>query len=946
MSRKFVLLSVAFGVVVLTLVEIGFRRTSGASCPASRCDCDCPAVQCEDHKNDPVRYDGKSRKKEVGAHESAVETDALEIETATSAPHDVNEAAHSSAQTGIMEAAKSATMGKTFSGNAVREFPGDKIKFASFVPPRKRQVPRSDRPQCDKWAVMTTIFPASEAVRRQVRLKDWCLVVVFDKREPHSYDTRWVRGEGSKAVVLLNVQDQVSMKNHFVDAVPWNNFGRKNIGYLYAIQHGAGVIWDFDDDNMLKFWLDGAAPTGAPSIDAAIPDTAKREVQALEPKGHTWPTYNPYPVLGAPTLPSWPRGLPPDDIKVAVCSNTSTVPVKVDPRSIAVLQSLAEYEPDVDAIFRITQPIPQWFKRSEETRPLLVPTGVLTPYNAQATLHFQPGFYALYLPFSVTGRVSDIWRSFFAQRLFWDSGLKFGFVSRPLVVQDRNVHTNLADFEAETDIYLRSKELVRFLGSWKGKGQSMVERTEELWIALYERMYIEMSDVELVQLWLQALLDTGYQFPEVKRHFDYDIPHYPVAVDKVERKKAVKSNRHRSLTFWTSDLHDGARLDMPSALVSFGHQVMLAGHKGTDTPYPDVFRRNGMNVYTHLSDVIQHRYLTHSTALTEKMVRDNFNFFKGDPKIAETDAFICSFPSSMCELWMPFNKTIILDTCHRYNLGRCTSDEFIRLNEHLRSLAAMDHPKNIIAAASVYDEEYIRHYTGLDTFPLHATALFYTNGHPYSPTKKEILFIGHWLDPNISEIKSFNVIDVRNLYPRWTLFDLVSHRAVVFIPYAVMTYKITEFYALSIPMFVPSIKYYRTVHPFGPDRSSLSSFYCKNMSLDADMKPHPTTKHPYSPNLEADQDPEAEFYWLQMADYYCWPHITYFDDAVDLERKLAEADFDKIHRLMVEENEEKKKRLEETWSEVVDKIEKGRKVPQDYDKAIRALYGTKRLQVN
>ena len=61
-----------------------------------------------------------------------------------------------------------------------------------------------------------------------------------------------------------------------------------------------------------------------------------------------------------------------------------------------------------------------------------------------------------------------------------------------------------------------------------------------------------------------------------------------------------------------------------------------------------------------------------------------------------------------------------------------------------------------------------------------------------------------------------------------------------------------------------------------------------------------------------------------MADYYCWPH---FDDAVDLEQKLAEADFDKIHRLMVEENEENKK-LEKTWSEVVDKIEKGCKVPQ------------------
>ena len=32
------------------------------------------------------------------------------------------------------------------------------------------------------------------------------------------------------------------------------------IGYLFAIANGAEVIWDFDDDNMLKFWLEGASP--------------------------------------------------------------------------------------------------------------------------------------------------------------------------------------------------------------------------------------------------------------------------------------------------------------------------------------------------------------------------------------------------------------------------------------------------------------------------------------------------------------------------------------------------------------------------------------------------------------------------------------------------------------------------------------------------------------
>ena len=43
------------------------------------------------------------------------------------------------------------------------------------------------------------------------------------------------------------------MKIPLVDALPWNHFGRKNVGFLYAILHGAEIIWDFDDDNLLKF---------------------------------------------------------------------------------------------------------------------------------------------------------------------------------------------------------------------------------------------------------------------------------------------------------------------------------------------------------------------------------------------------------------------------------------------------------------------------------------------------------------------------------------------------------------------------------------------------------------------------------------------------------------------------------------------------------------------
>ena len=178
-----------------------------------------------------------------------------------------------------------------------------------------------------------------------------------------------------------------------------------------------------------------------------------------------------------------------------------------------MLQSLADYQPDVDAIYRFTMPAPFWFMKTKETKPLLVPDGVFTPYNAQATLHFKTGFWGLYLPISVTGRVSDIWRSYIAKRLFWEADLKMGFLPQPLVVQDRNAHNILGDLEAERDLYMKSKHLVEFLGQWKGEGLTTVEQMEELWIALYERKYIEYEDVELIQLWLQSLIDIGYEFP-------------------------------------------------------------------------------------------------------------------------------------------------------------------------------------------------------------------------------------------------------------------------------------------------------------------------------------------------------------------------------------------------------------------------------------------------
>lgn len=85
------------------------------------------------------------------------------------------------------------TSGKLFKGEKIREFPRQEIKYAGKTAPilndsetnlLKLQQSKN-KYNCNKWGVVTTIFePPSEAVRRLMYRKDWCVVVAGDKGKP------------------------------------------------------------------------------------------------------------------------------------------------------------------------------------------------------------------------------------------------------------------------------------------------------------------------------------------------------------------------------------------------------------------------------------------------------------------------------------------------------------------------------------------------------------------------------------------------------------------------------------------------------------------------------------------------------------------------------------------------------------------------------------------
>ncbi len=413
----------------------------------------------------------------------------------------------------------SAASGKLFSGKPKFQFPIKDIKFGKGIIPKKSNAMskgnlKQDKfnYKCDKWSVVTTIFDPSESIIKQANLgEDWCLVIVGDRKTPKEYKVN-----GSSKVAYLDADYQESYLNQkfpdFMKKIPWNSFGRKNVGYLFAIDHGAKYVWDFDDDNLL--------------LTDTFPFSLNSEKYRIQiPRSSNSTTYNPYPGLGAlvgRNTPVWPRGFSLVHIKDSESYRKEFVCGNIPSSKMGVVQSLANHDPDVDALFRIILKTPFDFSTKILTSlPVAVPHNSLSPMNAQACLFFENSLWMLLLPVSVHGRVADIWRSYIGLRLLKEVGIVAIFTP-PMVAQFRNAHNYLADLQSEIPLYEKATAIVEDLSKHRLTSSSFPGMIEEMFIYMYERDYISIDDVYLAQEWIQALLNVNYPFPTVKKTFGTD----------------------------------------------------------------------------------------------------------------------------------------------------------------------------------------------------------------------------------------------------------------------------------------------------------------------------------------------------------------------------------------------------------------------------------------
>ncbi len=195
----------------------------------------------------------------------------------------------------------------------------------------------------------------------------------------------------------------------------------------------------------------------------------------------------------------WPRGFPLSRIRDGVPLTWKSEKQLRSP----IQQGLANGNPDVDAIWRMTTRDKSDIEFISH-RSIALGTGVWCPFNSQSTWWFPSAYPLMYLPVNATFRMTDIWRSFVAQRCLWAMGKRVVFHSPAEVFQDRNEHSLQKDFELEVPGYLHNEAIAKTLEETRLKrGQKYVcDNLRTCYEHLIGEGFLPSSEMNSVDAWI------------------------------------------------------------------------------------------------------------------------------------------------------------------------------------------------------------------------------------------------------------------------------------------------------------------------------------------------------------------------------------------------------------------------------------------------------------
>ena len=279
--------------------------------------------------------------------------------------------------------------------------------------------------------------------------KNFKIFVIGDLKTPQAAE-KYCKGLSNKYNVFvkyLSVSDQEKLLKKYpklIKFIPKNDNVRKMIGNIICYLDGCKNVLMIDDDNF-------AVEKHNLIYHHSKTGFMQNKITSIRTKNN-WPNIA-ISMEEKLNIPFFPRGFPwskrfkNNKIKISKVSN----------KKIAVTGGLVLGDPDVDSVSRLFWPI-----RVTKIKKIFLPNFALSknnysPFNDQNTSISRDLIPIYYKP-PAGGRNSDIWTSYFIEKILHSSKKDVVAFGEPLVNQIRNAHDYQKDYELEKD-HIRANEI-------------------------------------------------------------------------------------------------------------------------------------------------------------------------------------------------------------------------------------------------------------------------------------------------------------------------------------------------------------------------------------------------------------------------------------------------------------------------------------------------------
>jgi len=360
----------------------------------------------------------------------------------------------------------------------------------------------------DKWIVMNAYNPPfSSLINLLNYLEDWKIVVIsIDKK----IDKKWKELDNYNKLIYISLKEQMRLGYHISKYLNLNSYSRKNIGYLYAVQHGAKEIFEIDEDiaisdlNSLNYNISNHY------IYYAIRNDSRM--------------INPYIHFGERNI--WPRGFRLSDIGHQHLNAFYTLNGKDLLLIPLIYQGLINGAPDTDSIFQKTKLSIEFnFSLAD---PFIYFPGNFIPINSKNTKYLYDIFPFLALFSTISENLSDILRGYILQYFAWRHNGCVVFHSSKNYRLRNNIYPK-SIFIEEKNLFYNLDKYIFIINSNINSNSKMNEfdRLFSIIESLINFGFLSEKDLSMYKAYLDDLSNIGYKHASIfENKLNYEFEEY------------------------------------------------------------------------------------------------------------------------------------------------------------------------------------------------------------------------------------------------------------------------------------------------------------------------------------------------------------------------------------------------------------------------------------